>query len=50
MSFISQFSVASHFELMLRGAVDTKDLIFFLSVTIFFLFMTVRTLESRKWS
>ena len=50
MSFISQFSVLSHFQLMLQGAVDTKDLIFFTSVTVFFLYLTVRSLESRKWN
>ncbi len=50
MSFLSQFSVASHFELMLQGAMDSKDLIFFASVTLFFLYLTVRSLESRKWN
>ncbi len=50
MSFISQISVLSHFELMLQGAVDTKDLIFFLTVTVFFIYLTVRSLESRKWN
>ncbi len=49
-SFISQFSMLTHFIPMLQGAVDTKDLIYFLSVTVFFLYLTVRSLESRKWS
>lgn len=47
--FVSYWSVFSHFQDMTRGAVDTKDLIFFISLTIFFLFATVRVLESRKW-
>lgn len=50
MAFLSQFSILSHFELLLQGAVDTKDLIFFASVTAFFLYLTVRSLESRKWN
>lgn len=48
-SFIGQCSVFSHFQQMTRGAIDTKDLVFFLSVTVLFLFGTVRILESRKW-
>lgn len=47
--FLGQWSIFSHIELMLRGAVDTKDLVFFISVTFLFLFATVRVLESRKW-
>jgi ABC-2 type transport system permease protein len=48
-SFITQLSIYSHFERMLQGAIDTKDLIFFASVVLLFLFATVRVLESRKW-
>lgn len=47
--FIAQASIYSHFDRMLQGAVDIKDLIFFVSVTALFLFATVRVLESRKW-
>lgn len=47
--FIAQASIYSHFERMMQGAIDSKDLIFFVSVTTLFLFATVRVLESRKW-
>lgn len=47
--FIGQFSLFTHFEEMLNGAVELRDLVFFVSVTAFFLFATVRVLESRKW-
>lgn len=46
---ISRFSISSHFESMMRGAVDTTDLVYFALVTIFFLYATTRVLESRKW-
>jgi ABC-2 type transport system permease protein len=49
-AFIGQWSVLNHFDRMMEGAVDTKDLVFFFSVIIFFLYATVRSLESRKWS
>jgi ABC-2 type transport system permease protein len=32
-----------------RGAVDTRALIFYLSATFLFLFLTLRVLESRRW-
>jgi ABC-2 type transport system permease protein len=33
----------------LEGQLDPKPLLFFLSVTVFFLFATVKVLEARKW-
>lgn len=48
--FIGQLSVFTHFRGMMSGAIDTKDLIYFASVTLFFLYATVRSLESRKWN
>jgi ABC-2 type transport system permease protein len=47
--FLSQWSIYAHFENLMKGAVDTRDVVFFLSVTSLFLFATVRILESRKW-
>jgi ABC-2 type transport system permease protein len=46
---LGQLSVFSHFLPMLRGAVDTRDLVFFASLTFFFLYATTRVLESRRW-
>jgi len=47
--FAAEVSVFTHFARMLGGAIDTKDLIFFASLTIWFLYATTRVLESRKW-
>jgi ABC-2 type transport system permease protein len=46
---VGQLSVFSHFLPMLRGAIDTRDLVFFASLTFFFLYATTRVLESRRW-
>ena len=47
---IVQFlSVDYHLSSISRGVIDTRNLIYFSSVIGFFLFMTVRTLEIRKW-
>ena len=46
---ISEISIRSHFDDFERGVIDTKHVIYYLSVIAFFLFMTVRALESRRW-
>jgi len=47
---IIQFlSVDYHLSNISRGVIDSRNLIYFSSVVGFFLFMTVRVLEIRKW-
>lgn len=48
-AFIAHWSIYSHFDRMMQGAVDSKDLIFFVSFAALFLFASVCVLESRKW-
>jgi ABC-type transport system involved in multi-copper enzyme maturation permease subunit len=44
------FTVPLHFERSFtRGQVDPRQLVLYLSVTLFCLFLTVRSLESRRW-
>jgi ABC-2 type transport system permease protein len=47
--FLSYLSLGTHFESIGRGVLDTRDLIYYLSVIGFFLFLNVRSVESRKW-
>ncbi len=42
-------AVWTHFTDMTRGIIDTKDVIYFLSVTAGGLFLTIRSIESRRW-
>ena len=42
-------SVDYHLSNISRGVIDSRNLIYFSSVVGFFLFMTVRVLEIRKW-
>jgi gliding motility-associated transport system permease protein len=42
-------SMLEHFDNFLRGVIDTKDLIYYCSFIYFFLFLTKRQLESRRW-
>ena len=47
---IQYLSVDYHLSNISRGVIDSRNLIYFGSVIGFFLFMTVRILETRKWS
>jgi len=41
--------IGNHFESIGRGVIDTRDIFYYLSVISFFLFLNIRSLESRKW-
>lgn len=47
---VQYLSTEFHLSNISRGVIDTRNLIYFGSVIGFFLFMTTRVLESRKWS
>ncbi|MCH7471633.1 ABC transporter permease subunit [bacterium] len=42
--------LGNHFGSISRGVIDSRDLIYYASVVFLFLFLTVRSVESRKWS
>ncbi|MDA9339564.1 gliding motility-associated ABC transporter permease subunit GldF [Polaribacter sp.] len=43
---IQKFGINEHFKSISRGVIDTRDLIYFISVTLFFLFITKNRLEN----
>jgi len=45
--FIENLGMQAHYERMGRGIIDTRDVIYFLSLAVFFLFMTVTQLKQR---
>ncbi|KAF2516306.1 gliding motility-associated ABC transporter permease subunit GldF [Flavobacterium salilacus subsp. salilacus] len=47
--FVSSLGMDSHFKSMSRGVLDTRDIIYFLTVAILFLSFTVFKLKSLKW-
>ena len=47
--FIQRLGVAAHYSSISRGVVDTRDILYFLSVMALFLSMTKLVLASRKW-
>jgi ABC-2 type transport system permease protein len=46
---VSYLSVVQHFEPFSKGVIDTKDVIFFVSMIFFGLFLTARSMESLRW-
>jgi ABC-2 type transport system permease protein len=46
---ISHLSLTEHFESFAKGVIDTKDVIYYLNLTILSLFLTLRSLESKRW-
>ncbi len=46
--FVAAFSVMTHFESIRRGVLDLRDLLFFFSVILFFLFATRAVLRARR--
>lgn len=47
--FIQRLGMAAHYGSISRGVVDTRDILYFLSVMALFLSMTKLVLASRKW-
>ena len=47
--FLQQLSIRSHFYDFVRGMLDLNHVVFFLTTTAFFLFVTVKRLEMRRW-
>jgi ABC-2 type transport system permease protein len=48
-SIVEYLSTDYHFESIQRGVLDTRNLIFYISTTFLFIFLTVQVLQSRKW-
>ncbi|TSA27550.1 MAG: gliding motility-associated ABC transporter permease subunit GldF [Bacteroidetes bacterium] len=46
---IQSLGLNAHYSSMSRGVIDTRDLIYFLSVLVLFILLTKLKLESRKW-
>jgi ABC-2 type transport system permease protein len=46
---LSYFGLFEQMHDFARGVVDTRTVIFYVSATFFFLFLTLRAVESRRW-
>jgi ABC-2 type transport system permease protein len=48
-TLLKYLSVIDHFSEMVKGLVDTRDLVYFLSLIVLGLFLTHRSVESVRW-
>lgn len=49
-NMISYISLYSHFPAFMAGIIDTKAIIYYLSVIALFLFLSIRSVETGRWS
>ncbi len=47
---LRQFGAGSRFESIKRGVIDLRDLIYYLSLTLFFLGLNILSLDGKRWS
>ncbi len=46
---LTHVSLLEHFDSFAKGVLDTKDVVYYLDFTIVALFLTLRSLEARRW-
>jgi len=46
---LSHLSLIEHFDSFAKGVLDTRDVLYFVDFTIVALFLTLRSLEARRW-
>ncbi len=49
-TFVEQISFSARFNTFTTGVFDVSNVVYFLSITAVFLFLTVRTLEKKRWA
>uniref|UniRef100_A0A832A5C3 ABC transporter permease n=1 Tax=Desulfacinum infernum TaxID=35837 RepID=A0A832A5C3_9BACT len=49
MRLVEYLSIVRHFDTFSKGVLDSRDVIYYLLFTSFFLFVTVRQIESYRW-
>ena len=46
---LAHISMIEHMRDFTRGLVDTREVAYYVSLTVFFLFLTLKVVESRRW-
>lgn len=47
---VSYFSLSNYFPDFINGIIDTRGIVYYLSVTFLFLFLAIRSLENSRWN
>ena len=48
-SIVTQLSILDHFDGFSKGIINTNDIVYYLNLSVFFLFLCSRVLESNRW-
>ena len=48
-TFIQEIGIKSHFDDFHKGIIDSHDIVYFVTITLLFIFLSIRILESRRW-
>jgi len=48
-AFLDYVGLLNHLQAFSKGIIDTRDVVYYLTLTAYFLFLSVRSLETRKW-
>ncbi|MBI4304005.1 MAG: ABC transporter permease subunit [Chloroflexi bacterium] len=48
--FVNYLSLSYYFPDFMRGIVDTRGIVYYVSITILFLFLSIRSLENSRWN
>lgn len=46
---LKYLSLSAHFDSMGRGVIDSRDVIYYICIILFFIFLNLKSIESRKW-
>jgi len=47
---VGYFSLSSYWPSFVEGVIDTRGIVYYLSITVLFLFLAIRSLENSRWS
>lgn len=47
---MSAFELTTHFENFINGMIDIKGIVYYISVVIIFIFLTMQSIQKRRWS
>jgi ABC-2 type transport system permease protein len=48
-NFLQLLGISAHYSSMSRGVIDTRDVLYFISITLVFILLSKAALERRKW-
>lgn len=48
--FLSYIGLQTHFVSFSKGVIDSRDVMYYLGLTLLFMYLNIRTLETRRWS